>query len=55
VLTYAGLDAVDLFVSDLLGAFLDAALVVAAFGAIITNLLSSVWGHLVVLGLRQVQ
>ena len=53
VLTYAGLYAVDLFVPDLLGAFLDAALVVAAFGAITTNLLSSIGGHLVTLGLWQ--
>jgi hypothetical protein len=55
VLTYAGLYAVDLFVPDLLGAFLDAALVVAAFSAITTNLLSSIGGHLVTLGLRQAQ
>jgi hypothetical protein len=55
VLTYAGLYAVDLFVPDLLGAFLDVALVVAAFGAITTNLLSSIGGHLVSLGLRRAQ
>jgi hypothetical protein len=55
VLTYAGLYAVDLFVPDLLGAFLDAVLVVAAFGAIISNLLSSIGGHLVTLGLRRAQ
>jgi hypothetical protein len=53
VLSYAVLYAVDLFVPDLLGAFLDAALVVAAFGAITTNLLSSIGGHLVTLGLRR--
>ena len=41
-LTYAGLHAVDLFVPDLLGAFLDAAQVVAPFGAITTNLPSSI-------------
>ena len=46
---------VGLFVPDLLGTFLDAALVVAAFGAITTNLLSSIGGHLVTLGLRQGQ
>jgi hypothetical protein len=33
--------------------FLDAALVVAASGAITTNLLSSIGGHLVTLGLRK--
>ena len=35
VLTYAGLYAVDLFVPDLLGAFLDAALVVASPGLVV--------------------
>jgi hypothetical protein len=55
VLTYAGLYAVDLFVPEPLGAFLDAALVVAAFGAITTNLLSSIGRHLISLGLRQAQ
>ena len=49
-LSCAVLCAVDLFVPDLLSAFLDAALVVAAFGAITTNLLSSIGGHLVTLG-----
>jgi len=53
VLTYAELYTVDLFVPELLGTFLHAALVVAAFGAITTNLLSSIGGHLVTLGLRQ--
>jgi hypothetical protein len=55
VLSYAVLYAVDLFVPDLLGAFLDVVLVFAAFGAITTNLLSSIGGHLVTLGLRQAQ
>ena len=53
MLTYAELHAVDLFVPDLLGAFLDTALAVAASGAITTNLLSSIGGHLVTLGLRR--
>jgi flagellar basal body-associated protein FliL len=37
---------------ELLRAFLDAALVVTAFGPITTNLLSNVGVHLVTLGLR---
>jgi hypothetical protein len=55
VLSYAVLYAVDVFVPDLLETFLDTALVVAAFGAITTNLLTSIGEHLVTLGLRQAQ
>ena len=52
VLSYAGIYAVDLFVPDLLGAYMDAALVAIAFGAITTNLLASIGKNLVALGLR---
>jgi hypothetical protein len=41
--------------TNALGAFLDAVPVVAAFGATTTNLLSSIGGYLVTLGLRQAQ
>jgi hypothetical protein len=50
VLTYAGLYAVR---ARPVGAVPGRALVVAAFGAITTNLLSSIGGHLGTLGLRQ--